>query len=38
MRKTGKMAKIPDFAEFEPPWSLNESFAGHPVCVKLLGI
>ena len=26
-----KMGKIADFAHFEPLWSLNANFAGHPV-------
>ena len=36
--KPEKMAKIADFANFEPLWRLNESFAGHPVCCKISGI
>ena len=28
------MAKIADFAYFEPLWSLYASFAGHPVFAK----
>ena len=36
--KPKKMRKIADFANFEPLWSLNESFAEHPVCGKMSGI
>ena len=36
--KPKKMGKIADFAHFEPLWSLNANFAGHPVCGKMLGI
>ena len=36
--KPKKMRKIADFANFEPPWSLNANFAGHPVCGKMFGI
>ena len=36
--KPKKMRKIADFANFEPLWSLNESFAGHAVWGKMLGI
>ena len=36
--KPNKMPKIADFAHFEPLWSLKASFAGHPVCGKMLGI
>ena len=36
--KLMKMLKIADFANFEPIWSLNANFAGHPVCGKMLGI
>ena len=32
------MPKIGDFARFEPLWSLNANFSGHPVCGKMLGI
>ena len=38
LEKPKKMAKIADFACFEPLCSLNASFAGHPVCGKMLGI
>ena len=33
-----KTPKIADFAHFEPLWSLNANFAGHPVCGEMLGI
>ena len=36
--KPKKMRKMADFANFEPLWSLNESFAEHPVCGKMSGI
>ena len=36
--KPNKIAKIADFANFEPLWSLNASFAEHPVCGKMFGI
>ena len=36
--KPKKMAKIADFAHFEPLWSLNANFAGHLVCRKMLGV
>ena len=36
--KHWKMPKVADFANFEPPWSLNENFARYPVCGKMLGI
>ena len=36
--KPEKMAKIADFANFGPLWSRNASFAGHPVCGKMLGL
>ena len=29
--KPKEMPKIADFAHFEPPWSLNSNFSGHPV-------
>ena len=32
------MPKIADFGHFKPPWSLKASFAGHPVCGKMLGM
>ena len=32
------MPKMADFAHFEPPWSLNENFSRHPVCVEMSGI
>ena len=38
LEKPKKMAKIADFAHFGPLWSLNASFAGRPVCGKMLGI
>ena len=37
LEKPKKMAKIADFAHFERLWSLKASFAGHPVCGKMLG-
>ena len=36
--KAKKMAKIAAFAHFEPLWSINANFSGHPVCGKMLGI
>ena len=33
-----KIADFANFANFEPFWSLNANFAGHPVCGKMLGI
>ena len=36
--KLKKMAKIADFANFEPLWSLNANFARHPVGGEMFGI
>ena len=35
--KRKKMRKKCNFPNFEPLWSLNANFAGHPVCGKTLG-
>ena len=35
-KKPKIMEKIADFANFEPLWSPNANFAGHPVCGKML--
>ena len=36
--KPKKMAKIADFAHFEPLWSLKVNFSGHPVYGKMSDI
>ena len=38
LEKPKKMAKIADLAHFERYLSLNENFAGYPVCGKILGV